>query len=301
MNASLPLLERVAEATVGILSQVPATHPSAAVGLGTERRTGGVLVDPAGLVLTVNYALMGAQSLIVTLGNGEQRQGWVVAQDYSSGIGLVRVDGKGPYPHLSAVPSLAATLGEDVFVVSSVGNDERRADSGIITYLGPFDAVWEYQLERCIMATAMNFGVGGGPLCNSKAQMLGLSYLSMAEIGRSVLAIPSEYYLTAKDELLSHGRRTSVKPRPWLGVLSYNLRDHVVIAGVMPGGPSEKAGLKPGDVVLEVDGRSVTERKAFYSALWSRHPGDILSLKVFRNNQVQVIDITGVAVEDYYG
>lgn len=301
MNASLPLLERVAEATVGIHAQVPATHPSAAVGLGTERRAGGVLVDSAGLVLTVNYVLMGAQSLIVTLSNGEQRQGWVVAQDYSSGLGLVRVDGKGPYPHLVPVSSLNATLGEDVFVVSGVGNEERRADSGIITYLGPFDAVWEYYLERCIMASAMNFGVGGGPLCNSKAQMLGVSYLSLAEIGRSVLAIPSEYYLTAKDEMLSHGRRTSVNPRPWLGLLSYTLRDHVVIAGVMPGGPSEKAGLKPGDVVLEVDGRSVTERKGFYSALWSRHPGDTFSLKIFRNNQVQAIDIVGIQVEDYYG
>ena len=171
----------------------------------------------------------------------------------------------------------------------------------MITYLGQFDAVWEYQLERCIMASAMNFGVGGGPLCNSKAQMLGLSYLSLAEIGRSVLAIPSEYYLSAKDELLSHGHRTSAKARPWLGLLSYTLRDHVVIAGVMPGGPSEKAGLKPGDVVLEIDGRSVTERKAFYSALWSRHPGDTFSLKIFRNNQVQVIDITAIPVEDYYG
>ncbi|HZY59023.1 MAG TPA: S1C family serine protease [Candidatus Binataceae bacterium] len=301
MNASLPLLERVSNATVGIHSQVPATHPSAAVGLGTERRTGGVLVDPAGLVLTVNYALMGAQSLIVTLANGEQRQGWVVAQDYTSGMGLVRLDGKGPYPHLSLTPSINATLGEDVFVVSSVGNEERRADSGLITYLGPFDAVWEYQLERCIMASAMNFGVGGGPLCNSKAEMLGLSYLSMAEIGRSVLAIPSEYYLTARDDLVSHGRRTSVKARPWLGLLSYTLREHVVIAGVMPGGPGEKAGLKPGDVVLEIDGRSVTERKGFYSALWSHGPGDTFSLKIFRNNLVQEIDVTGIAVEDYYG
>jgi S1-C subfamily serine protease len=301
LNATLPLLERVTEATVGIHSQVPAAHPSAAVGLGTERRAGGVLVDPGGLILTVNYALMGAQSLIITLGNGEQRQGWVVAQDYSSGMGLVRADGKGPYPHLALVPSTAAALGEDVFVVSSVGNEERRADSGIITYLGPFDAVWEFQLERCIMASAMNFGVGGGPLCNNKAQMLGLSYLSLAEIGRSVLAIPSEYFLSARDDLVNHGRRLGVKPRPWLGVLSYTLRDHVVIAGVMPGGPGEKAGLKPGDVVLEVDGRGINERKAFYTALWSRHPGDTFSLKIFRNNQVQVIDVVGVAVEDYYG
>jgi S1-C subfamily serine protease len=297
----LPLLERAAEATVGIHSQVPETHPSAAVGLGTERRAGGVIVDPAGLILTVNYVLMGANSLIVTLGGGEQRQGWVVAQDYTSGLGLVRVDGKGPYRHLTPVPSTACVLGEDVFVVSSVGNEERRADSGIITYLGQFDAVWEYQLERCIMASAMNFGVGGGPVCNSKAQMLGLSYLSLAEIGRSVLAIPSEYFLSARDDLISNGRRTNVKPRPWLGLLSYTLRDHVVIAGVMPGGPSEKAGLKPGDVVMEIDGRAVTERKAFYSAMWSRSPGDTLSLKIFRNNQVQVIGVEGIAVEDYFG
>ncbi len=301
MNASLPLLERVSQATVGIHSQVPASHPSASVGLGTERRAGGVMVDPAGLVLTVNYALMGAQSLIVTLSNGEQRQGWVLAQDYTSGLGLVRVDGRGPHPYLLLISSSNATLGEDVMVVTSVGNEERRTDSGIITYLGPFDAVWEYQLERCIMASAMNFGVGGGPLCNSKAQMLGLAYLSMAEIGRSVLAIPSEYFLNARDELLSHGRRTSIGPRPWLGVLSYTLRDHVVIAGVMPGGPSEKAGLKPGDVLLEVDGRGIKERKSFYSALWSRQPGDTFAFKIFRNNQVQVINVTGVAVEDYYG
>jgi serine protease DegS len=259
------------------------------------------MVDPAGLVLTVNYALMGAQSLIVTLSNGEQRQGWVLAQDYTSGLGLVRVDGRGPHPHLLLTSSANAALGEDVFVVTAAGNEERRADSGIITYLGAFDAVWEYQLERCIMASAMNFGVGGGPVCNSKAQMLGLSYLSLAEIGRSVLAVPSECFLNARDELLSHGRRTSVGPRPWLGVLSYTLRDHVVIAGVMPGGPSDKAGLRPGDVVLEVDGRGIKERKGFYTALWSRQPGDTLTFKIFRNNQVQSIDVTGVSVEDYYG
>lgn len=300
MNGSLPLLQRVTEATVGIRSQIPPSHNSAAVGLGTDRRAGGVLIDPEGLILTVNYALIGAQSLIVTLAGGEQRQGWVMAQDWISGLGLVRIEGQ-HLPFLKLVSSANCTLGQDVFVVSAVGRQERRADSGIITYLGPFDAVWEYQIDRCLMASAMNFGVGGGALCNAKAEMVALSYLSPSEIGRSVLAIPSEHFLDARDELLTHGHRLNPAPRPWLGLLAYTLRDHVVIAGVMPGGPSDKAGLKPGDVVLEVDGQSIAERRAFYIALWNRAPGDILSVKVFRNNQVQDLAVRGIRVEEYFG
>lgn len=300
MNGSLPLLERVAEATVGIHSQIPPSHNSAAVGLGTDRRAGGVLIHPDGLILTVNYTLIGAQSLIVTLTSGEQRQGWVMAQDWISGLGLVRIEGQ-RLPYLKPVSSAECELGQDVFVVSAVGQQERRADSGIITYIGPFDAVWEYQLDRCLMASAMNFGVGGGPLCNAKAEMVAISYLSPSEIGRSVLAIPCEHFLGARDELLTHGRRLNPSPRPWLGLLAYTLRDHVVIAGVMPGGPSDKAGLKPGDVVLEVDGRGVAERRDFYIALWTRAPGDILSVKVFRNNQVQDLAIRGIRVEEYFG
>lgn len=300
MNASLPLLEKTAQATVGIRSQIPSTHNSAAIGLGTDRRTGGVLIDPDGLVLTVNYGLIGAQSLIVTLTGGEQRQGWVVAQDYASGLGLVRIDGH-HLPHLTPVPSTSCATGQDVFVVSAVGGDERRADSGIITYIGPFDAVWEYGIDRCLMASAMNFGVGGGPMCNARAEMVALAYLSPAEIGRSVLAIPCEYFLNARTELMGQGRSAHSSTRPWLGLLAYSLRDHVVIAGVMPGGPSEKAGLKPGDVVLEVDGQGVVERRDFYHVLWNRHPGDLLNLKVFRDNGARTLTLRAIAVEEYFG
>jgi len=299
LNASIPLLAKVAEATVGIHSQIPSTHNSALIGLGTERRTGGVIIEPDGLILTINYGLIGAQNLIVTLTSGEQRQGWVVAQDYVSGLGLVRIQGHG-LPCLTPAPSTACALGQDVFVVSAIANEERRADSGIITYIGPFDAVWEYSIDRCLMASAMNFGIGGGPMCNSLAEMIGITYLSPSEIGRSVLAIPCDYFINARDELITQGRRVSVKGRPWLGLLAYTLRDHVVVAGVIPGGPSEKAGLKPGDVVLEVDGVNISERKAFYTTIWNRQPGEVVSLKVFRNNQLETVAIQSVQVEEYF-
>jgi len=156
-------------------------------------------------------------------------------------------------------------------------------------------------LDRCVMTSAVNFGVGGGPLCNNKGNLIAITYLNMTDIGRSILAIPSEYFIAVRDELIRYGKRVSATPRAWLGLLSYTLREHVIIAGVMPGGPSDKAGLKQGDMVLAVDGRDVTERRAFYDALWSHPPGERVNFKILRNNQVQTIEVPGIPIEDYFG
>ncbi len=300
MNASVYLLDRVSAAVVGIHTSVPANHASTAVGLGTDRRGSGTLVGPDGLILTVNYVLMGAQSVIVTLTGGEQYEARIAAQDFRSGLGLLKIDASN-LPYLKTASSETCVLGQDVFTVSSAGNEARRADSGIVTYLGPFDALWEFVLDRCVMTSAVNFGVGGGPLCNNKGELLAVAYLNMTEVGRSILAIPSEYFADNRDELLRHGRRVSATPRAWLGVLAYTLREHVVIAGVMPGGPGEKGGLKQGDVVLSVDGCEVSERRALYAALWSHQPGERVNLKILRNNQVRTLDIPGIRIEDYFG
>jgi S1-C subfamily serine protease len=89
-------------------------------------------------------------------------------------------------------------------------------------------------------------------------------------------------------------------PRAWLGVLSYTLREHVVIAGVMPGGPGEKAGLQQGDLVLSVDGRDINERRVLYDTLGNRKPGEQISLRVLRNNRVYQVDVPAIRAEDYF-
>jgi len=147
----------------------------------------------------------------------------------------------------------------------------------------------------------MNSGLGGGALCNSRGELIGVSYLSMPDIARSGLAVPIELFADHRDELLAHGRRTTAPARIWIGLLSYTLREHVVIAGVMPGGPGDKAGLKPGDVVLAVDGREVNERRALYDALCAHKPGEQIQIKVFRNNQVHDFAVPGITIEDYFG
>ena len=93
MNASVRLLETTLPATVHLQVTVPEDHPSAAV-LGTERAGTGTLIRPDGLVITVNYVVLGARSLTVTLLDGRTLPGEVVAQDFHSGIALVRTPGE---------------------------------------------------------------------------------------------------------------------------------------------------------------------------------------------------------------
>jgi serine protease DegS len=301
VNAAVILLDKVLRTTVGVHSHVPQTHVSTAIGLGTDRRGTGTIVGPDGLILTVHYLLLGATNVIVTLTNGDQHEARIVARDYSTGLGLLKIDA-GRLPYLTVIPSDGLVPGQDVFSVASLGGEKRCADAGVITYLGPFDAVWEFVLDRCVCVTAssLNIGLSGGPVCDSRGRVIAVSYLNFADLGRAILGIPGEYFLRAKDELLTHGRRVSAAPRAWLGVLSYTLREHVVIAGVMPGGPGEKAGLQQGDLVLAVDGHDVNERRMLYDALAGHKPGDNVVLKVLRNNRVYQVQIPAIRAEDYF-
>src|SRR5437870_13369070 len=78
------------------------------------------------------------------------------------------------------------------------------------------------------------------------------------------------------------------------------MKEHVVIAGLLPGGPGEQAGLKAGDVILAVDGDEVRDRRTFYHLLWRRPPGDEVTLRVFRGRQVQTVRVASGDVEEFF-
>jgi S1-C subfamily serine protease len=300
VNGAIPLLEKVGVATVSIHSEIPQSHPSVAMGLGPDRRGTGTLVSADGLIVTVNYMVIGAESVMVTFTDGRQAAAKVVARDFTTSLGVLQVQGNN-YPHLEVTSSETASLGQEVLILSSLGAEKRCGDTGIITYLGPFDAAWEFVLDRCVCVTAFNIGLSGGPILNSKGQIIAFSYLNFNDLVRPILAIPGECFLSGRDELVRHGHRVSTPPRLWLGVLSYTLREHVVIAGVMPGSPSEKAGLQQGDLVLSADGREIHERRALYDAINSHRPGERIQLRILRKNQVYNLEVAAIAVDDYLG
>jgi S1-C subfamily serine protease len=132
-------------------------------------------------------------------------------------------------------------------------------------------------------------------------RMVGVVSLNLGEVGKFSLAIPVEYYLDHREELLRYGRRIGRPSRAWIGMYSYPLRDHMVLAGLLPDGPGDKSGLKAGDVVLALDGQEITDRHTLYAQLWSKHAGDTVLFRVFRNNTVQDIAVLSGNVEEFFG
>lgn len=300
MNASVKLIEQVIPSTVSIQVNVPVQHHSAQL-LGTERMGSGAVVSPDGHILTVNYIVIGASRISVTLIDNTRFDAELVAQDFATGIAVLQVPQKS-FPAVPAHPSVDLEPGDEVFLVACSGEENgRRVNGGGLTAVSRFDAYWEYSLDRALTSTAMNPGLGGGPMFDMHGRMVGVVSLNLNEIGRFSLAIPVEHYTEHREELVRYGRRVSRPSRAWIGMYSYMLKEHLVIAGLLQDGPGAKAGLKTGDVVLAVDQEETADRRAFYQRLWSRPAGETVLFRVFRNNSVRDIPIVSGNVEEFFG
>jgi S1-C subfamily serine protease len=298
MDASVELVKRLLPSVVHIHTEVPAAHPSTRM-LGDERMGTGTVIDPSGLILTVNYVVMGGETIHVSFLKGRTQRAEIVAQDFELGLALLKVKRTG----LPAVPVAVSDdldRGEPVFALASTGPRERRVSGGLLTYLGEFEAYWEYLLERSLVSTASNPGFGGGPLFTVTGRMVGVVSLNLGEIVRSSLAIPGECYLGNREEYLRHGRAISRPPRAWLGVFAHPLDEGVVVAGLVPGGPGAKSGIKEGDVIVSLDALQVPTRKDLYLSLWRRGPGERIALEVMRDSELKRLDVTGGNRADFY-
>jgi S1-C subfamily serine protease len=291
MDAPVPLVKHLLESVVNLHTTVPRDHPSAAI-LGEERMGSGVVVDESGLILTVNYVVMGAQTTQVSFLKGRRQRAEIVAQDFETGLAIVRIKRQGLRP-IPLAPPEAVDRGVPVVAVASTGTQERRAAGGHITYLGEFEAYWEYLLDRGVVTSAANPGHGGGGLFDLSGRLIGILYLSLNEIARAALAIPVDAYQAHEEELVRYGRVVSRPRRAWLGVFAHALEEGVVVAGVVPGGPGEKGGLREGDLIVSFNAEEVATRRDLYMRLWRHEPGERLSIEVMRENKVTRVEITG--------
>jgi serine protease Do len=295
LNGHLGLIHSILPATVDVRVTVPEDHPSTK-NLGAERNGSGTIVDPDGYILTVNYVVTGASSITVTMADGEQYPGEVVAQDLDSGLALLKVPAVG-LPFLKATAQPAA-LGQATLIVASSGNNERKVSGGYVTSLEPYDGHWEYMLERTVRVTAVNPGFGGGTLANFKGELLGVLSLNLADVGKFSLAIPISYYV---DQEQAFKQRSVVSQRPWLGFYPQLLAGHVVVGGVTEGSPADRYGMKEGDIILNVEKAEIRSRRQLYQELWKKRPGEPISLRVLRNETSVELNIIGVDRTKRYG
>ena len=290
MDAPVEFVKELLPSVVNIHTTIPRAHPSSRI-LGEERMGSGVVVDASGLLLTVNYVVMGASTIEVAPLKGRRTRAEVIAQDFEIGLALVRTKRQGFSP--AVLGAKAPERGDPVIAIASSGVQEVRVGGGHVTYLGEFEAHWEYLLDRGIISSAPNPGYGGGGLFTLGGRVLGVLHLNLNEIARSSLAIPVDFYSDHAEELLRYGRVVSRPKRAWLGVYAHALEDGVVIMGIISGGPGDKGGLREGDMIVSLNAEEVSSRRELYTSLWKHQPGERLTFEVMRDNSVRRLEVTG--------
>jgi S1-C subfamily serine protease len=291
--AALPsYIRRVEPAAVGIHVEVPRDRPSA-VTLGAERWGSGVIFDAqAGYALTVSYILLDAERIEVSLRDGRKVPATLVGLDLEVGLGVVKLQGSGPWPAASLGDSTKVAAGD---VTGTVGVSEDGglvATTGRIEAVRPFAAAWEYMLDRAFVVAPYNAAFGGGALVDASGQVIAITSLRLGDAPYVNLAIPIEKFLPGKDELCDKGRVASRRPRPWLGLYTFShAGGGVIVSGVSPVGPAGAAGVRRGDVIVRLNGEKVENQEDFYTRLWKGAVDQEVQLVVQREARFEAIRV----------
>lgn len=272
--AALALPSRVPasplEAVVGVRATIPGDARTAGV-LGTEREGSGMVIAGDGLVLTIGYLILEAESAEVVLPDGTAVPAEIAAYDYDSGFGLLK-----PLAPLDIAPvalgsSKALTEESPVLVASFAG--DRATTAAYVVSRREFAGYWEYLLPNAIFTAPPHRGFGGAGLLGPDGKLLGIGSLIVGD-ARPETSMPGNMFVPIDAlkpilaDLLEQGRAAG-PVRPWLGVYVEEMRGHVFVNRVAPEGPAAAAGVQAEDIILAVQGGPVSSVAEFYRRVWA--------------------------------
>jgi serine protease Do len=296
-EANRQRFEALQNATVGVAVKVIEDAASART-LGREREGTGVLIAPHGLVLTIGYLVLEAESVQLTTRDQKKIPAQVVAYDAVSGLGLLR-----PLFPLGDVKPVklgaAASLAKGAPLIYITGLAPREVGAVRLVDNRPFTGYWEYHLEMGLYTAPMVLNHSGAGLFNLDGDLVGVGNLLMRDVmperDPTALAgnlfVPVDVLAPVFDELLRTGQ-SPMAGRPWMGINAAELRGQVRITRVTEGSPAADAGLRPGHWVTAVDGAPVRSLEDFYKKVWA-HPaadGDI-RVSVREAGATRVLDV----------
>ena len=250
-------------------------------------------------VLTAHYLVLGASKVELLSADGKSRSVSRVALDHETGLALLCLDGPELRPAALGDPGRVRP-GMPVFILSCTNDHERKGATGHVSMVGPFEAFWEYMLDRAIMTTAINPGLAGAPLFDSDCRLIGVVSLGLAAVGRYSLAIPLDLYLGRRQELESGERAAGHPRRAWAGFYPQAADGAVLVTGVVPQGPAQAAGIERGDVVVSVDGDPVSSLRELYGALWRHAPGELIGLQLLRDSRIRAVELSAGDRDEFY-
>jgi S1-C subfamily serine protease len=296
-DCAFPLEERL-ESVVALKAFVPPDAFTAG-SLGTEREGSGVVIDGSGLVLTIGYLITEAETIWLRLADGRVVQGAVLGMDFETGFGLVQMLGR--LGGLQVAPlGDSEALGAGSAVILAAHGGREHAIAARVAARQPFAGYWEYLLENAFFTAPAHPHWGGAGLFGADGRLVGLGSLILQQGqqgGRRLdlnMCVPIAELLPILDALRSTGS-SGRPPRPWLGLYATEEEEAVGVGSLAKGGPAERAGLKPRDRIVAVDGQDVNDLASLWQAVRAAGPaGAELRLTVSRGRRRLDLAVTSM-------
>jgi Do/DeqQ family serine protease len=264
----------------------------------------GVLIRPDGLVLTNNHVIQGADEIQLVLTDGRAMPAGIVGTDVETDLAVLRVDGK-DLPAARLGDSAKLRVGDVVLAIGNPYGVGQTVTMGIVSATGRSQLGLTTYENFIQTDAAINPGNSGGALVNAHGELVGINTAIYSRSGGNQgigFAIPMSLAMAVTDDILKHGRVI----RGWIGVTGQDLTptlaeslgltstSGVLVAGVQPNGPADKAGMLPGDVILGLDGSPARSAVEIMNAIAKHRPGDVASLRIDRQGKQLTLAIAVV-------
>ena len=262
----------------------------------------GVIVSADGYILTNNHVVEGADEIEVGLADGRKAEASVVGTDPETDLAVIRIKEKNLPVIVLGEPD-TARVGDVVLAIGNPFGVGQTVTLGIISALGRNNLHINHFENFIQTDAAINFGNSGGALVDSRGNLLGINSAIYSQTGGSVgigFAIPVSTAKTVLDSIVKHGQVV----RGWIGIESQDITPELagnfglgrdsgaIIAGVVRGGPADRAGMRPGDILLAVKGRKVGNTNDMMNLIAALPPGEKAPMTVMRKHRETTLAVT---------
>ena len=266
--------------------------------LGDERMGSGVAIAPSGLVLTIGYLILEADSVEIVTSSGRTLPATVAAYDHATGFGLLRAFGKLDVKPIRLGSSRNVDELDKVMIVAGGGED--AVSVATVVSRRAFAGYWEYLLDNAIFTAPPRIDHSGAALINKDGELVGIGSLFVMDAmtpGERLpgnMFVPTDLLKPILDEMIATGRQKA-GIRPWLGMSSQEEDGRIKVLRVSEDGPAEKAGIGAGDIILTMGGVKVERLDDFYRRLWSAGaPGVDVRFKVLHGTEVRDVEVHSI-------